>query len=148
MGTLGGSASGDVERPIAEVWAVVADVASSPEWQDGLNSMEPLERDAEGRVARARSTSDAKVREIATTVRFTYAEPRTVSWVQEDGDLKAMSGGWELEELGPDRTRATYRMEADPGRMLGMLLRGPVEDRIRQILVGARPAELAARLER
>lgn len=148
MGTLGGSASGEVERSIAEVWAVVSDIAAAPEWQEGLKTMEPLERDAEGRVALARSTSDAKVREIATTVRFTYTQPRSVSWVQEQGDLKSMTGGWELEELGPDRTRATYRMEADPGRLLGMLLRGPVEDRIRQILVGARPAELVARLKR
>jgi hypothetical protein len=30
--------------------------------------------------------------------------------------------------------------------MLGMLIRGPVEDKLREMLVGGRPAELAARI--
>jgi hypothetical protein len=30
--------------------------------------------------------------------------------------------------------------------MLGMLIRGPVEDRLREILVGGRPDELVARI--
>jgi hypothetical protein len=63
-----------------------------------------------------------------------------------EGDLKALVGAWELEDLGDGRTRATYRLEGDPGRVLGMMIRGPVEGRIREILVGGRPDELAERL--
>ncbi len=146
MGTLGGEASTEIDAPIEEVWPIVEDVASAPEWQNGLDAMEPLERDAQGRVVVANSTTDAKVRKVTTRVRFSYDEPRQVRWEQERGDLKSLVGAWELEDLG-GRTRATYRLQGDPGRVLGMLVRGPVEDRLREILVGARPGELKARVE-
>ena len=146
MGVLGGEASIEIEADIEELWAIVEDVASAPDWQDGLDAMEPLERDDQGRVLVAKSTTDAKVRKVTTRVRFSYDEPHRVQWEQEKGDLKSLVGSWELEDLG-GRTRATYRLNGDPGRMLGMLIRGPVEDRLRDILVGGRPAELKARIE-
>ena len=146
MGFLGGEASVEIEAPIEEVWEVVEDVASAPEWQEGLDRMEPLERDAEGRVVVANSTTDAKVRQVTTRVRFTYEPQRQVEWTQEKGDLKSLVGAWELEDLG-GRTRATYRLEGDPGRVLGMLIRGPVEDKLRGVLVEGRPAELKRRIE-
>jgi carbon monoxide dehydrogenase subunit G len=146
MGHLGGESSAEIEAPIEEVWQVIEDVASAPEWQHGLEKMEPLDHDQEGRIVVADSTSDAKVRHVTTRVRFTYDPPRRLSWTQEKGDLKSLDGAWELEDLG-GRTRATYRMDVDPGRVLGMLIRGPVEDRLRDMLVGGRPAELKAQLE-
>ena len=147
MGTLGGEASTEIDAPIDEVWPVVEDVASAPEWQEGLDAMDPLERDDQGRVLVANSTTDAKVRKVTTRVRFSYDEAaHRVRWEQEKGDLKSLVGSWQLEDLG-GRTRAHYRLEGDPGRMLGMLIRGPVEDRLREILVGNRPGELKARIE-
>jgi carbon monoxide dehydrogenase subunit G len=148
MGQLGGEASIEIDAPIDEVWAVVEDVGSAPEWQEGLDSMEPLERDAEGRIEVAKSTTDAKVKTVTTRVRFEYDPPHRVTWRQEKGDLKSLVGSWELEELDGGRTRATYRLEGDPGRMLGMLIRGPVEDKLRGVLVGGRPEELAKRMAR
>src|SRR4051794_29146711 len=146
MGQLGGEASTEIDAPIEQVWDVVEDVPTSPEWQNGLEEIEVLETDGEGRAIVVNSTSDAKVRKITTRVRFTYEEPSALRWEQEKGDLKSLVGEWELEDLG-GRTRATYRLNGDPGRMLGMLIRGPVEDRIRDILVNARPGELKARVE-
>ena len=146
MGELGGEASIEIDAPLDEVWPVVEDVASAPEWQHGLERIEVLETDAEGRTVLANSTSDAKVRHVTTRVRFSYDEPHAVRWEQEKGDLKALVGAWELEDLG-GRTRATYKLHGDPGRMLGMLIRGPVEGRIREILVEGRPGELKAKIE-
>jgi hypothetical protein len=83
------------------------------------------------------TVNDAKVRQVRSRVRFTYDEPRLVAWTQIDGDPKSVDGAWELEDLGDGRTRATYRLEGDPGRMLGMLIRGPVEDRIHEQLIHA-----------
>ena len=147
MGQLGGEASADIEAPIDEVWAVVEDVATAPEWQEGLERMEVLESDNDGRVLLADSTSDAKVRHVTTRVRFSYDEPNRVAWHQEKGDLKSLEGAWELEDLGDGRTRATYLLEGDPGRMLGLLIRGPIEDRLREMLVGGRPEELRRRMQ-
>ncbi len=147
MANLGGTASMEIEAPIEACWAAVEDLGAAPEWQAGLNAMDVRERDAEGRVLLAESTSDAKVRQIKSLVRFTHEAPHRLSWRQEKGDLRSLEGAWELEALGPGRTRATYRLDGDPGRVLGMLIRGPVEDRLREILVGGRPAELKRRVE-
>ena len=38
-------------------------------------------------------------------------------------------------------------LDVDPGRMLGMLVRGPVEGKLRDMLVNGRPQELKARAE-
>jgi uncharacterized membrane protein len=145
VGKLGGEASVEIDKPIDEIWRIVEDVGAAPEWQDGLEEMNVIDTDEQGRVAFAESVSDAKVRTVSSKVRFTYDEPHTVSWSQEKGDLKSLEGAWELEDLGGGRTKATYRLEGDPGRVLGMLVRGPVEGRIRDILVGGRPAELRER---
>lgn len=147
MANIGGTASTEINASIEACWAVVEDVATAPDWQDGLNAMDVRERGDDGRVILAESTSDAKVREVRSLVRFTYEEPDRVSWRQEKGDLKKLDGAWELESLGPDRTRATYRLDGDPGRVLGMLVRGPVEGRLREVLVGGRPDELKRRVE-
>jgi hypothetical protein len=146
MGKLGGTATTEIDAPLTEVWAVVEDVLASPQWQGGLLSMEVLETDPHGRPTLVETVNDAKVREIKAQVRFTYDEPLRLMWTQEKGDIKSLDGSWELEDLG-HRTRVTYTLEGDPGRMLGMLVRGPVEDSIRKHLVEARPLELKARVE-
>ncbi len=148
MGQLGGKKSIEVDASIAACWAVAADTASAPQWQDGLEAMDVLERDAEGRPSLVETTSDAKVRKVKAQVRFTYQEPTRVSWSQEKGDLKRLDGAWVLEELGPERTRVTYELDGDPGRVLGMLIRGPVEGKITDVMVNGRPAEFKARAER
>lgn len=147
MGQIGGTKSIEVDAPIAACWALAVDVASAPDWQDGLEDMEVLDRDAEGRPSRVETTSDAKVKKIKTIVRFAYQEPTRVSWTQEKGDLKSLDGAWELEDLGGGRTRVTYVLDGDPGRVLGMLIRGPVEGKITDMMVNGRPAEFKARVE-
>lgn len=148
MAHMGGSASEEIDAPIEQVWSVVEDIESAPDWQGGLVSITPLEHDAEGRPTLVESENDIKVRHVKTRVRFGYDPPTRLSWSQEKGDLKSVDGSWDLEDLGDGRTRATYTLDGDPGRVLGMLIRGPVEDAIRGMLVNARPGELKARVER
>jgi uncharacterized protein YndB with AHSA1/START domain len=147
MAHLGGSETAEINAPIAEVWALVEDVAIAPDWQGGLVAITPLERDAEGRPTLVESENDVKVRRVKTLVRFRYQPPTRLSWTQEKGDLKSVEGSWTLEDLGEGRTRATYTLDSDPGRVLGLLLRGPAEAAVRALLVNARPGELKARIE-
>ena len=148
MGTIMGSSAAEIEAPIEQVWKVVEDVLSAPDWQGGLKDMQEIERDAQGHVTLARSSSDAKVRTIKSTIRFTYDAPTRLDWRQENGELKAVDGSWELEDLGDDRTRAIYRLEVDLGRVLSLVIRGPLVDLLRAQLVGARAGELKQRVER
>ncbi len=147
MAHMGGTATTEIDAPIEEVWAVVEDVLSAPDWQGGLVEVSMLERDSERRPTLVESVSDIKVRQVKTQVRFAYEPPTRLTWVQEKGDLKSVEGSWLLEDLGGGRTRATYTLDGDPGRVLGMLIRGPVESAARAMLVNARPGELKARVE-
>ncbi len=147
MAHMGGTASAEIEAPIAEVWAIVEDVLAAPDWQGGLVGVTALENDSDGRPTLVESESDIKVRHVKTQVRFSYEPPVRLSWVQEKGDLKSVEGSWKLEDIGGDRTRATYTLDGDPGRVLGMIIRGPVEAAARAMLVNARPGELKARVE-
>ena len=147
MATITGSSAAEIAAPIKQVWAVVEDVLSAPEWQGGLKDMDELERDGDGHVTLAESSSDAKVRTIRSIVRFSYSGPTRLDWRQEKGELKSVEGSWELEDLGEGRTRATYRLDVELGRMLGMVIRGPLVDVLRGQLVGARAGELKKRIE-
>lgn len=147
MGRIQASAETEIDAAIETIWELVADVPRAPEWQDGLLRMDVLERDAEGRAVLCESTSDAKVRELKSVVRFAYQEPQRLSWSQESGDLKSVSGYWELEDLGDGRTRATYSQDIELPRMLELVVRGPIIDVIKGQLVNARPGELKAAIE-
>jgi carbon monoxide dehydrogenase subunit G len=148
MGHMGGNASIEIDAPLAEVWAVVEDVLSAPDWQGGLDAMTALEHDGDGRPVLVETENDIKVRRIKARVRFRYEGPTRLSWSQEQGDMRSVEGSWELEDLGHGRTRATFDLDVDPGRMLGMLIRGPVEAASRAIFVSGRPGELKRVLER
>jgi ribosome-associated toxin RatA of RatAB toxin-antitoxin module len=132
---------------LEEVWKLVEDVEKSPDWQGGLKDVEALERDDEGRATVVESSSDAKVRTIKSTIRFTYDGPSRLSWTQEKGELKSVDGSWQLEDLGGGRTRATYSLDVELGRMLGMVIRGPLVDGLRGMLVNARAGELKQAIE-
>jgi hypothetical protein len=147
VGHLGGSASCEIDAPIEEVWALVEDVVRAPEWQGGLDASRALEHDDAGRAVLVETESDIKVRRVKARVRFHYEGPMRLSWTQEQGDMKSVEGSWELEDLGGSRTRATFNLDADPGRMLGMLIRGPVEAATRAIFVNGRPGELKRLVE-
>jgi len=142
-----GSASAEIDAPIADVFAVAADVEGSPRWQPEIKRAECLERDGDDRQVLVRTESDAKVRTLNSTLRFGYEEPTSITWEQTDGDLKSVRGSWELVDLGDGRTRATYWMEVDLGRMLGMVIRGPLVGVLRGQMVESMPGKLKAFME-
>jgi carbon monoxide dehydrogenase subunit G len=146
MGHLGGTASEEIDAPLEEVWAVLEDVMAAPQWQGSLDKVTALERDAGGRPTLVDTEVDIKVRRVKSRVRIHYEEPTCLSWTQEQGDMKSVEAVWELEDLGNNRTRARYRFDADPGRLLGLVIRGPVETATRAIFVSGRPGELRRRV--
>ena len=147
MAHLGGSSSSEIDAPLQDVWTVVEDVITAPDWQGGLDKMIALERDRNGRPTLVDTENDIKVTRVKARVRFDYDGPTRLAWTQEQGDMKSVAGSWELEDIGDGRTRATFNLDADPGRMLSMLIRGPVEAATRAIFVNGRPGELKRRVE-
>jgi uncharacterized membrane protein len=134
MGTLSAERTVEIEAPLERCYAIVADLESTPDWQESMISLEVLERDREQRPTLCRIVSDAKVRQAKSEIRFAHHPPDRMTWEQEEGDIKSLNGSWQLEDLGGGRTRATYSLEADPGRVFGLLLRGPVEGKVKEFL--------------
>jgi uncharacterized membrane protein len=136
MGNIKGDRTVEIEAPIERCYEIAADIENAPDWQGSLKDVEVLERDGERRALLVETESDAKVKRVRALLRFSYDPPTGIRWVQEKGDTKSLTGSWSFEDLGGGRTRATYALEADPGRILGMLLRGPAEGKVRDFLVG------------
>jgi uncharacterized membrane protein len=136
MGQIKGDRTVEIDAPIERCYEIAADVENATEWQGSLKDVEVLERDGDRRPVLVETESDAKVKSVRAVLRFSYEPPTGIRWVQEKGDTKSLTGWWGFEDLGEGRTRATYGLEADPGRMLGMLLRGPAESRVRDFLLG------------
>lgn len=134
MGIIEASRTVEVDAPKSECYAIIADLPSTPEWQESMNSLEVLESDRDGRATLVEIKSDAKVREVSSRLRFSYQPEDGMTWEQEKGDMKWLKGSWELEQLGAKKTRATYRLKADTGRMLGLLVKGPVQDKLKEWL--------------
>jgi uncharacterized membrane protein len=147
MGMIEGEKTVEVDAPIERCFEIAADIANAPEWQGSLKDAEVLSRDAEGRAEVVETESDAKVKTVKARLRFSYEEPVGITWVQEKGDTKSLEGWWNFEELGEGRTQATYGLSVDPGRMLGMLLRGPVEGQVRNFLLGGAAEGLKQKAE-
>src|SRR4051794_36428164 len=134
---ISGEQSTDIGASPEAVFAVASDLERYPEWQDFLQRVTVTERDAEGRPTVVEAEADAKVTALRLVLRATRTPPVRVAWRSDGGDIKAISGAFEIAPISAERTRATFALEVDPGLKLGLLLRGGVGDRLRdRILSG------------
>jgi ribosome-associated toxin RatA of RatAB toxin-antitoxin module len=142
-----GEQATDVDASPEAVFAVASDLERYPEWQDFLQRVTVMERDPAGRAAVVEAAADAKVTALRLVLRATRDEPRRVAWRSEGGDVKALSGAFDIAENGPGRSRVTFALEVDPGFKLGLLLRGGVADRLRDRILGGMLDGLRRRAE-
>ena len=134
MGILKAERTVEIDAPKSRCYEIISDLEGTPEWQEAMVSAKVLKSDSEGRAKLVEIKSDAKVREVTSHLEFEYQPEDGMTWEQKKGDLKWLNGKWALEDLGDDRTRATYSLEADTGRMLGLLIKGPVQDKVKDML--------------
>jgi ribosome-associated toxin RatA of RatAB toxin-antitoxin module len=134
MGMIHASHTVEIEAPRERVYEVAADVPGAIAWNPAMEKIDVIESDREGRAELVEVEADVMVKKSKSTLRFSYAGPGGLSWTQEKGEVKSLDGRWELTELDGDRTQASYILDFDPGRMLGLLLRGPVEGKVKEFL--------------
>jgi len=143
MADLEGSSSIDVDAPIELCFEVIADVEQAPKWQGAMQRARAVEYDAQARPVLVETQIHAIVANVTVWLRFDYSEPTGMRWTRERGDLKSLSGAWQLEGLEGGRTRATYSLEIGLNRTLSVLrkgVRGPAEAKVRELLT-RRPVE-------
>ncbi len=147
MAKLSDSASTDIDAPIGAVWQIVQDVAGWPEWQATLGALDILESDGDGRAVQCAVEFDAKVTKIKMKLSCSYSVPTRMSFERVSGDLSDLFGSWQLEDVGGERTKATYQLDVTPGGVLNFFLNQERIGKLRETLVDVRPGELKARAE-
>jgi polyketide cyclase/dehydrase/lipid transport protein len=148
LATLEASWTVEIDAPRDRCYEIAADIENAPEWQGTLQEVEVLERDGEGRPLVVETLSDAMVKKVRSWLRFEYDPPAGLAWEQQKGEAKWLTGSWAFEELGEGRTRAVYGLRSDPGRVLGLLLRGPVESKVKEFLTKSAAEGLKQHAER
>ena len=134
-----------VEATVDAVYAVIADVERYPDWHPFFATEDVLERDHEKRAVRATCTHPTPVATLKTEITFTYDPQAEVEARLAEGDLKDMQGLFTVKAQGA-LSVVTHRLLVEPGMRLGMLLRGPVEDRVRNSVLNGAESGLARAL--
>ena len=125
MGMHWSEHSVEIAAPIETSFEAIVDYETFPSWQDAVDSVEVLSRTKDGLGEDVRLYIDAKVKKIDYTLRYRYSRPTEIEWDFVTGNgMRDVDGVYTFEELGPDRTRATYKLGADPAIPVpGMVLR-------------------------
>lgn len=147
MGKLEASHTVEIEAPIEAVYEIAADIDTAEEWMPSVKSADVIERFPDGKGKLVELEVDAVVKTTKAILAYEYESPESITWEQEKGDAKWLKGKWELSAIDEGNTRATYALATDPGRMLGMLLRGPVEGKVKEFLTKGAAEGLKERAE-
>jgi ribosome-associated toxin RatA of RatAB toxin-antitoxin module len=115
----------EIAAPAERVMAVIADLASYPQWADGITRADVLESDARGRPSLVHLALEKAVVRDDYTLAYDWADDGlSVSWHLVKGQMqKAQHGSYVLTRHG-DRTTVTYSLSVELAvPMIGMLRR-------------------------
>ncbi len=129
-----------------QVWALIADVEGYGDWHPFFGDGDVHDRDDAGRVTRAAFSHHTSVVTLHTDLRFVYEDGVSVRATGTGKDLKSMAGGFELRPDG-DGVALRHTITVDPGMKIGLLLRGPVEGRVRDGVLNGAFRGVRAKLE-
>jgi uncharacterized membrane protein len=115
MGMSWAEHSVEIDAPIETCFDAIVDYESFHGWQDAVDSVDVLSRTSDGLGEEVRLYVDAKIRKIDYVLRYRYDRPTEIQWDFVEGNgMRDVDGVYTFEELAPDRTRATYKLGADP----------------------------------
>ena len=99
------------EVDINKFYDVLMDYESYPEFVDGVNEIEVLERSETG--AKVRYSLNV-VKTFTYTLNLVHERPNKVTWSFESGDIfKVNNGSWTLKDLGDGKTEVKYDLELE-----------------------------------
>jgi uncharacterized protein YndB with AHSA1/START domain len=135
----------EIDAPIETCFAAIIDYETFPSWQGAVVDTEVLDWDSKGRGKRVRLFVDAKVRKVDYTLDYSYDEPTLIEWDFVEGNgINGADGHYTFEDLGNDRTRATYKL----GLEVGIPLPGPVARRAHKTTLKGSVDDLKKEAER
>jgi hypothetical protein len=135
----------EIDAPIETCFAAIIDYETFPKWQGAVVDTEVLDWDSKGRGKRVRLFVDAKVRKVDYTLDYSYEAPVRIEWDFVEGNgINGADGHYLFEDLGGDRTRATYKL----GLEVGIPLPGPVARRAHKTTLKGSVEDLKKEAER
>lgn len=124
----------DIDATAEEIFEVVTDFETYPDWNANIKAVEVKETDDEGYATKVWYKIDAKVRTVTYTLEYDYSDaPEAFSWTLLDGDVKQLDGSYRFDEFD-DVTEVTYELAIDPGFPMPGFLKKQAE---KQIMKGA-----------
>lgn len=125
-----------IEASPEEIFAVVADVESTPTWSPQYQKAELVDRDAEGRPHRVIQTIKTVGISDQLTIDYTWEDDK-VSWVLvKASQLKSQECSYtltpEADKAGSPRTKVRFDMTIDlaiplPGFILKQVMKGAID---------------------
>ena len=109
------SATTDIPSSPEELYEIVTDIDSYPEWIDGMLEAEVLESDEDGFPLRSRMLVDAKVRKLEYFLTYEHDYPERMSWVSDGGDIQQIDGSYTFAADDDGMTSVTYELTIDLG---------------------------------
>ena len=129
-----------IEGSPAECLEALLDFDTYPEWQSAVKDCTVLEPGSDPVVE---FRIDAKLKTVRYVLRYHPEPPSRLWWEYVEGDVRSISGEYDLEDLGDGTTRATYRLDVDPGRFVP----GPIRKALTEGVMRISVRELKARVE-
>lgn len=103
----------EIEAAPEDLYDVVADVASYPEWATGVKEVEVLESGSDGEVLKARFVLEGFIKEIEYVLAYTHDRPNSLSWASiESDDVKMLEGSYTFH-VGDDATEVVYALTVE-----------------------------------
>lgn len=134
----------EISAAPGDVFAVLADLPTYPEWITAMRSVSVTEERDDGLAAEATFEVDAMVKVISYELVYDYEVPHRISWNALPGDdIKEMEGSYELSELEDGGTEVVYALKVDYSFPLPGFLRRQAEKQ----LVGTALRGLKRRVE-
>ena len=128
----------DVDASAEELFAIVTDVESFPEWLTDIKEVEVLGVDGDGYPTASKMRVDVTLKEVTYELEYEYDYPTRVAWTSRPGgDVKLIEGSYEFAENDEDGTTVTYTLAMDPGFPVpGFLLKRAAKHITAQALSG------------
>jgi ribosome-associated toxin RatA of RatAB toxin-antitoxin module len=122
-----------IEAPIEKVFEVIGDYANYPKFLPEVKGAEVVKKADHTEVT---YDVDLKVKRIKYTLKHMHAPPNKATWTLVKGEMMSGNdGSWNLESLGPSRTKATYTIEIKLGPLVpGFIVKGLTEQSLPEML--------------
>jgi ribosome-associated toxin RatA of RatAB toxin-antitoxin module len=101
-----------IAAPRDEVYAVIADLDSYPDWAPDVRETEVLERDTSGLPELVAFAVDARIAVVHYTLQYQHDRPDRVRWRLVEGEmLDQLDGSYDLHETEDGATNVRYSLE-------------------------------------